>query len=163
MIPKPQTTATPQTLRLCYNWFFFFFLPLQIHTTHLLNRTHGLRNWRNSCINRSSALWLPVGFGQWEAQARNGEEGRGSLTFIPWLSPGSFTVATIRGASPQNYLLWILITIFFFLWLSTDVLVSFFFLFIVVGFVIHWNETAMGLHVFPIPIPPLTSLSTRSL
>ena len=23
-----------------------------------------------------------------------------------------------------------------------------------VDFVIHWNETAMGLHVFPIPIPP---------
>ena len=23
-------------------------------------------------------------------------------------------------------------------------------------FVIHWNETAMGLHVFPIPIPPPT-------
>ena len=22
------------------------------------------------------------------------------------------------------------------------------------NFVIHWNETAMGLHVFPIPIPP---------
>ena len=38
----------------------------------------------------------------------------------------------------------------------------FFFLF-VVDFVIHWNETAMGLHVFPIPIPPPTSLSTRSL
>ena len=37
-----------------------------------------------------------------------------------------------------------------------------FFLF-VVDFVIHWNETAMGLHVFPIPIPPPTSLSTRSL
>ena len=36
-----------------------------------------------------------------------------------------------------------------------------FFLF-VVDFVIHWNETAMGLHVFPIPIPPPTSLSTRS-
>ena len=33
----------------------------------------------------------------------------------------------------------------------------------VVDFVIHWNETAMGLHVFPIPIPPPTSLSTRSL
>ena len=31
------------------------------------------------------------------------------------------------------------------------------------NFVIHWNETAMGLHVFPIPIPPPTSLSTRSL
>ena len=26
--------------------------------------------------------------------------------------------------------------------------------FFVVDFVIHWNETAMGLHVFPIPIPP---------
>ena len=37
-----------------------------------------------------------------------------------------------------------------------------FFLF-VVNFVIHWNETAMGLHVFPIPIPPPTSLSTHSL
>ena len=37
-----------------------------------------------------------------------------------------------------------------------------FFLF-VVDFVIHWNETSMGLHVFHIPIPPPTSLSTRSL
>ena len=37
------------------------------------------------------------------------------------------------------------------------------FFFIVVDFVIHWNETAMGLHVLPIPIPPPTSLSTRSL
>ena len=39
----------------------------------------------------------------------------------------------------------------------------FHFFFIVVDFVIHWNETAMGLHVFPIPIPPPTSLSTCSL
>ena len=35
--------------------------------------------------------------------------------------------------------------------------------FIVVDFVLHWNESAMGLHVFPIPVPPPTSLSTRSL
>ena len=34
---------------------------------------------------------------------------------------------------------------------------------IVVGFVIHWHESAMDLHVFPILIPPPTSLSTRSL
>ena len=41
---------------------------------------------------------------------------------------------------------------------------SFFFFFLfVVDFVIHWNETAMGLHGFPIPFPPPTSLSTRSL
>ena len=38
----------------------------------------------------------------------------------------------------------------------------FLFFFFVVNFVIHWNETAMGLHVFPIPIPPPTSHSTRS-
>ena len=31
------------------------------------------------------------------------------------------------------------------------------------NFVIHWNETALSLHVFPIPIPPPTSISTRSL
>ena len=31
------------------------------------------------------------------------------------------------------------------------------------GFVIHWHESAMDLHVFPIPIPTPTSLSTRSL
>ena len=34
----------------------------------------------------------------------------------------------------------------------------FFFLF-VVNFVIHWNEKALGSHVFPIPIPPPTSLN----
>ena len=31
------------------------------------------------------------------------------------------------------------------------------------GFVIHWHESAMDLHVFPILIPPPSSLSTRSL
>ena len=30
-------------------------------------------------------------------------------------------------------------------------------------FVIHWHESAMDLHVFPIPIPAPISLSTRSL
>ena len=34
---------------------------------------------------------------------------------------------------------------------------------IVVVFVIHWHESAMDLYVFPIPISPPTSLSTRSL
>ena len=36
-----------------------------------------------------------------------------------------------------------------------------FFLF-VVNFVIHLNEKVLGSHVFPIPIPPPTSLPTRS-
>ena len=31
------------------------------------------------------------------------------------------------------------------------------------GFVIHWHESAMDLHVFPIPISPPTSLSTQSV
>ena len=31
------------------------------------------------------------------------------------------------------------------------------------GFVIHWHESAMDLHVLPILIPPPTSLSTSSL
>ena len=39
--------------------------------------------------------------------------------------------------------------IFFF-----NFLFLFYFFLFVVNFVIHWNETAMGLHVFPIPIPP---------
>ena len=38
----------------------------------------------------------------------------------------------------------------------------FYFIFLVV-FVIHWHESAMDIHVFPIPIPPPTSLSTQSL
>ena len=40
---------------------------------------------------------------------------------------------------------------------------NYYYFFIVVDFVIHRNETAMGLHVFPIPNPPPTSLSTQSL
>ena len=31
------------------------------------------------------------------------------------------------------------------------------------GFVVHWHESAMELHVFPIPIPPPASLSTQFL
>ena len=54
-------------------------------------------------------------------------------------------------------LLWKFLSILFFFF-------NFIYLFLfVVDFVIHWNETAMGLHVFPILIPPPTSLSTRSL
>ena len=62
---------------------------------------------------------------------------------------------------------------FIFWWLSSVLstavwsyilkLFQYYYYFIVVDFVIHWNETAMGLYVFPIPIPPPTSLSTPSL
>ena len=63
----------------------------------------------------------------------------------------------IRVFSINNYFIFFS---FLFIYLF---LFSFFFFLFVVNFVIHWNETAMGLHVFPIPIPPPTSLSTRSL
>ena len=49
------------------------------------------------------------------------------------------------------------------LWCSKHFIYFFIFFLFAVDFVIHWNETAMGLHVFPISIPPPTSLSTRSL
>ena len=64
------------------------------------------------------------------------------------------------------FLSWVLQCLFHFLLLPVCLsLSSFFFSFFlfVVNFVIHWNETAMGLHVFPIPSPPPPSLSTRSL
>ena len=60
-------------------------------------------------------------------------------------------------------ILWV---VFFFL-ISIFLFVFFFLhfdaIYIVVVFFIHWHESAMDLHVFPIPIPPPTSLSTRSL
>ena len=43
--------------------------------------------------------------------------------------------------------------VFFFV--CVNLLFFFFFFFIVVDFVIHWNETAMGLHVFPTLLCPL--------
>ena len=46
---------------------------------------------------------------------------------------------------------------------STFIFFSVFFFLFVVNFVIHWNQSAMGLHVFPIQIPPPNSLSTHSL
>ena len=55
-------------------------------------------------------------------------------------------------------------------WINSELLskpFSFFFYYyflFVVNFVIHWNEKALGSHVFPIPIPPPQSpfLSTTS-
>ena len=55
--------------------------------------------------------------------------------------------------------------LFFFFYLFLLFYLLFFYLLydIVVGFVIHWHESAMDLHVFPIRIPPPTSFSTQSL
>ena len=56
---------------------------------------------------------------------------------------------------------WRSVTIFLQTSSKTTVLPLFFL--IVVVFVIHWHESPLNIHVFPIPISPPTSLSTRSL
>ena len=101
-------------------------------------------------------VWRLLGASQVVLVAKNpptkrSREGKGTQIFL--------------GASRENKGL---LTPWFILWLpglwENKILLFFFnFFFIVVDFVIHWNETAMGLHVFHIPIPPPTSLSTRSL
>ena len=73
---------------------------------------------------------------------------------IHWGRQGSDTTEPLSPAlSVFSFFFFFFIFFYFFI---------FYFLF-VVDFVIHWNETAKGLHVFPIPIPPPTSLSTHSL
>ena len=48
------------------------------------------------------------------------------------------------------------------IWTQTSLFFFPLFFLFVVDFVIHWNESAMGLQVFSIPIPPHTSLFNRS-
>ena len=88
----------------------------------------------------------------------------------PWNSPGENTGvgshSLLQGILPTLELnLGLLYCLQILYHLSHHYSFFFFNLFFsfVVNFVINWNETAMGLHVFPIPIPPPTSLSTRSL
>ena len=67
-----------------------------------------------------------------------------------------------RSSWRKCFLGFIFICFFFFFFFFLFFYFILFFLF-VVDFVIHWNETAMGLHVFPIPIPPPTSLEETSM
>ena len=57
----------------------------------------------------------------------------------------------------------VIMFIYLFLFLFFLIRIIFYFIYIVVGFVIHWHESAMDIHVFPIPIHPPTSPSTWSL
>ena len=57
-----------------------------------------------------------------------------------------------------NFLYWPKIFFLLFLLVGGQLLYN-----IVVVFVIHWQESAMDLHVFPIPIPPPITLSDQSL
>ena len=96
---------------------------------------HGLQHSRPPCL---SPTLLPVYHQLLE-----------STQLIHWVGDAIQPSHPLSSSSPPPPMP----SILFFIYLKI------FFLF-VVDFVIHWNETAMGLHVFPIPIPPPTSLST---
>ena len=116
----------------------------KIHThtceTTLENRT--FQEWRN--------LWCKVKMANLLVVINNLRASKLSLPPATSTNSQGFRRNTLENSLD-------LCTFFFFFYIYP----SFFFL--VVNIVIRWNETALGLHVFPIPIPPPTSLSTRSL
>ena len=99
-----------------------------------------------------------------------------SIFGMPSAFPGSLPLSSIlktRNTRPSpshkaiclTVTLLLLTSIFIFIYLFIFAFLFYLFIYLflfVVNFVIHQNETAMGLHVFPIPIPPPTSLSTCS-
>ena len=106
------------------------------------------RGWDSWMASPTQWTWVWVNSRSWWWTGRPG---------VLWFM-GSQRV----GHDWMSELIYIPIISLFFLIYFFQFLYLFIFLF-VVDFVIHWNETAMGLHVFPIPIPPPTSLSTRCL
>ena len=78
---------------------------------------------------------------------------------------GLQSIESDTSESAHNTTLFIFYFIYFFFFWATGFFFFFLFsfFFFVVNFVIYWNEKALGSHVFSIPIPPPTSLPTRSL
>ena len=66
----------------------------------------------------------------------------GSFQMSQFFALGGQSIAVSASTSvlPMNIQVWFPLFFYFFLFVA--------------DFVIHWNETAMRLHVFPIPIPP---------
>ena len=85
-----------------------------------------------------------------------------SVFFIVQLSHPYMTTGKTIALTWQTFVGKVMSLLFFF-YVSVFFLIFIFIFLFVVDFIIHLNETAMGLHVFSIPIPPPTSLSTRSL
>ena len=106
---------------------------------------------QQKCISCTSGHWVVQGLGASRLRSWWGPSSWFADSHLLTESPQGLSLVHGRAQRDRSPFL------FFYFFPSS----SFFFLFII--FVIHWNVTAMGLHVFPIPIPPPTSLSTWSL
>ena len=87
-----------------------------------------------------------------------------TVVLIPFIEPPPTEVLLRLFSWPSKFTIFEELLLFIYLFIFFVGAFSFFLFFLfVVNFVIHWNEKALGSHVFPIPIPPPTSLPTRSL
>ena len=123
--------------------------PYSDRTVVLIRRSRDESNFF-LCVHRGKARW---GSKEMVPPCQLRREAYWKLTRSCWLPELRFpTSRTVRK--------YVSIVYFFYLFLLVggQLLYN-----IVVVFVIHWHESAMDLHIFPIPIPPPTSLSTRSL
>ena len=120
----------------------------KVFQKYLSNLTRVYKGLRKGCawknvegiiggeFQEARSLWE-----QWRIEENRKEDGN------QWNPSGSLSVVGILA-----YFFFVLSSPMVFVCL----IVLFFFFFFVVDFVIHWNETAMGLHVFPSrsPLPP---------